>query len=183
MTFADTLRPRRGLAWSGATRLACMDRVNPEDVPPELLEGMRQYLDFEGIEQGRLVRVIAIGQTVEASDVRVDLIAMEVRETGAFLYWRALAGQDRWLGDIQLAIADDLGTVYRTMTKESGGGGREFSGQIAVIPAPPSSTQVQIAVRGFKAFLDHYPPGPRTPVTGHWDFGFRSDNADASPPP
>jgi hypothetical protein len=146
-----------------------MNHVPPDNVPPELWERFRHAERFEDLERGRLVSVVAIGQTVEDQDVRVELIALEVREAGAVLYWRAYPTEDRWLGDIRLDITDARGTEFLTLPMGGGGGGGQWSGTVGIVPAPPDPIGVKLTVRGFDSYMD-YPPLPRTQIEGTWRF-------------
>jgi hypothetical protein len=82
------------------------------------------------------MRVIAVGQSVSANDFAVDLIAIEVRESGAVLYWRALADHDAPMLMAEVSISDDKGTSYKVLPSEGGGGTREWHGQTSTFGVP-----------------------------------------------
>jgi hypothetical protein len=151
-----------------------------DELPPEVRDRLRDLVPQFELDAGRLQRVIPIGQVVEASEVRVELIAMEVREAGAYVYWKAVSTEERLLGAIQAEVSDDRGTVYTTHTGEYGGGGSVWKGQFIVKPAPPLETRsLRIAISGFAEFATTpFPPTLQAPVKGVWDFEFE-DNQDA----
>jgi hypothetical protein len=153
-----------------------MDLVDPESLPPEILAKLREHLPPTDPERSRLVRVIPIGQVAEVSDVRVELIAMEVRETGALVYWKAFPAQDRLLGEIDLGVSDALGTAYAAYGMAAAGNGHVWKGEAIVIPAPPPEARtIRVRVRGFRGFMaSPFEPIVQTPVEGEWDFEIRA---------
>lgn len=149
-----------------------MDLVNPDDLPPEILERLRQFIPPTDPEQGSLVRVVPIGEAADVSGVRVELIALEVRETGGFLYWKAFPAKERFLGEIDLHVSDERGTVYTTYGMDAGGNGHVWKGAAIVVPAPPADARVlRFRVRGFRGFMaSPFQDLPQTPVEGDWTF-------------
>ncbi len=81
-----------------------------------------------------LEQVVGIGQVAEASDVLVEMISLEIREAGAMLHWRARTTEEGFLGDADVAISDDIGTVYYVLPASSTGSGLASSGEMIVTP-------------------------------------------------
>lgn len=146
--------------------------ILPEGMPPEEWAKLLDAMPAIGIPASPLVRVIAVGQSVEANDVVVDLLAVEVREVGAVLHWRALAGHDAPMLMAEVSISDDKGTSYKVLPAEGGGGAREWQGQTSMVPSPPPDATLNIVLESFG------PPGfspmpgyiPMDPVRGPWRF-------------
>ena len=127
------------------------DPMSAEDA--ELIE-LAEY--FVNVHTSRLVRVVAIGKQVEADGIRVELIALEVREAGAVLYWRAFAAVDGILGLAVIEVSDDLGGEYRVFLGGGGGGERAWNGETNVVPAPMTGASIlRVNVTGFEGL----PPG------------------------
>jgi len=123
----------------------------------ELLE-LAEYLI--NVHLSPLVRVVAIGQQVEADGIRVELIALEVREAGAVLYWRAFATDDRILGLAVIEVSDDIGGEYRVFLGGGGGGERAWNGETNVVPAPTTgASMLRVQVTGFEGFPPSGFPG------------------------
>jgi hypothetical protein len=143
------------------------DPMSPEEAKLIELAG-----NFVEVHLSPLVRVVAIGQQVEADGVRVELIALEVREAGAVLYWRAFATKDRILGLAVIEVSDDLGGEYRVFLGGGGGGERAWSGETNVVPAPTAGASIlRVKVTGFEGFPPGF-PGTAQVVTneGPWVF-------------
>lgn len=154
-----------------------VDFLDPNDMPPEAwerLQGIRAHID---VATSRLTRVIGIGQQVDVDGVRVELIALEVREVGALLYWKAYPAVRRMLGEINVTVSDDRGTEYTTLPAGGGGGDQQVQGELSVIPAPPPDARIRVQVRGFGAFGAPFPMPIQTPVEGNWEFEFGEDDA------
>ena len=164
--------PSRLAAWGP------MDAVPIEDVPEWVRERAEQIDDaMSSVEIGleRLRRVIAIGQSAEASSIIAELIVLEVRESGAVLLWRTTSEDERLIGPPQLTISDDIGTAYTVFPMGWGGSGRESRGEILVTPAPPDAARtLVIEVRSFEdaGWMTAPFPGPLPPevVVGPWRF-------------
>jgi hypothetical protein len=133
----------------------------PDSIPPEAWQRLLEDMPWLAIPTGPLVKVLAVGQTTEVKGVRVELLAVEVRETGAVLHWRARAGQDLALVMPDVAIRDDKSTDYRVAPSEGGGGGRDWHGQTMFMPSPPPSSTVLVEVRSFG------PPPGMPPMPGY----------------
>ena len=110
-----------------------------------------------------LVGVVGVGQSVAASSVIVELIAIEIRELGAILSWRARSAEDRLTFGAQVSMTDQFDTVYRLADTRGGGGGGRWDGETVVMPRPPGGARLHVAV----ASLGPSPDGPPPPP--HWD--------------
>src|SRR5664279_766917 len=73
------------------------------------LELSRWYV---AIGASPLRRVVGIGQVAADAGVSVELIALEIREAGCVLYWKAHTDAERPLGDPQFVVSDDAKTQY-----------------------------------------------------------------------
>jgi len=97
-----------------------------------------------------LRRVVGLGQVATEAGVTVELIALEIRDAGAILYWRARPDLERPLGEPQLAVRDDAGTDYVVRSIGGTGNERETKGEILITPAPPGKATLRLEVTGFK---------------------------------
>ena len=89
----------------------------PVDEANRTLELSRWYVD---IGASPLRRVVGIGQVAVDAGVSVELIALEIREAGCVLYWRAHPDQERPLGEPQFVMSDDARTEYRVQARQAG---------------------------------------------------------------
>jgi hypothetical protein len=155
-----------------------MNAVPMNELPAWVSERADQIEEaMSNVEVGleRLDRVISIGQVVESSTIVVELIVMEVRETGAVLLWRTRSEDERLLGSPQMTIADDIGTAYAVFPMGWSGGGRESRGETVVTPRPPDTAgRLVIEVRSFEdadwmvaPWADQFSTGA---VLGPWRF-------------
>jgi hypothetical protein len=143
-----------------------------EGVPPEEMARLLEMVPQLAIPPSRLVGVVAVAQVSEAAGVTVEVLAIEVREAGALITWRARA--DRSVGILipRVSITDDQNTDYRTFGDSGGGDGRSWSGEIALIPSPPRGVTLQIEIESLGANERMGMPGwmPNEPVSGPWRF-------------
>jgi hypothetical protein len=151
------------------------DSGSPED-EARLMDGMPWY----AIPRSPLLRVTSVGQTVEAAGVAVELLAVEVRESGAILHWRARADHDLLVQVASVSVVDDLGTAY--LVDQGGGEGnpRSWQGQTLLRPAPPAHARLTIVVESFgqnpRATMFGDPP--REPSNGPWRFEVEQPSGD-----
>jgi hypothetical protein len=127
---------------------------------------------IRAIPQSALVQVVGIGRTVVAAELTVDLIAMEIREQGAVIYWRARSTREGLLLSADVSISDDLGTAYHVIQGGGGGDSHAWEGQTLVLPSPPAAAHLTITLKSFGP-SDHMPPLPHLPaerVPGPWRF-------------
>jgi len=143
-----------------------------DGVPPEELARLLERVPQLAIAPSRLVGVVAIAQVAEASGVTVEMLAIEVREAGALITWRARADRNVGILIPRLSITDDQNTEYRAFGESGCGDERSWSGEIAVIPPPPSGVTLQIEIETLGANERMHMLGrtPNEPVVGPWHF-------------
>ena len=143
-----------------------------EGVPPEELARLLEMVPQLAIPPSQLVGVVAVAHLAEASGVTVEMLAIGVREAGALITWRARA--DRRVGILipRVSITDDQLTEYRAFGDRGGGDERSWSGEIALIPAPPPGVTLHIEIETLGANERMPMPGwtPNGPVSGPWRF-------------
>jgi len=141
----------------------------PVDEANRALEISRWYVD---IGASPLRRVIGIGQVARDAGVSVELIALEIREAGCVLYWKAYPDPERQLGEPQFSVSDDARTDYGVRPAGWTGNGREMKGEILLVPAPPNeATTMRIDLSGFAA-RRLTPSMGSEDVRGTWHFEF-----------
>jgi hypothetical protein len=112
-----------------------------EEPPTSTPSEFDRFLD---IQNGAAGKVIALEISNVQSQRRVDLVAIEMRESGAILTFRASG--DRQVLDEMLwltwtcEVADDLSTAYRTLSVGEGQS-ELWRGEVFVHPAPPKLAQ------------------------------------------
>lgn len=155
------------VSWSGAGSSAR---------PPghEVIERYhRDWMRVAAVDASELRRVIAVGRSVQAADVRAELVAVEIREDGGVAgivtHTRPPVGQTGHF--VEVTVTDDRGTEYAAAGQGSGGGGTGASRyDIRFSPTPPSDASVlTLRVASFTAPF----PGPVERLTGPWEFEIR----------
>jgi hypothetical protein len=127
---------------------------------------------IRAIPQSALAQVVGIGRTVVAAELTVDLLAMEIREQGAVIYWRARSAREGLLLSADVSITDDLGTAYHVIQGGGGGDSHAWEGQTLVVPSPPAAAHITITLKSFGP-SDHMPLPPHMPTErtpGPWTF-------------
>jgi hypothetical protein len=135
-------------------------------------------LQHDRIQRSPLVRAVAIGQAVEHDSLVLELIALEVREAGAVLYWRANPVGDHVLGGPDFVVTDDTGTVYTILLPTWAVSEGMAKGNTDLVPGPPADARtMRIDVRKIGGLGISVPPGlvHDEPVEWHWTFEFRLD--------
>lgn len=105
-----------------------------------------------------LDRVIAVGQTIEAVDVAVELTALEIRQAGAIAFWRARPAQELALLDADVRVSSRNGNDYESTPAGHEGSALHWSGQSVFMPAPPVGTRLVIEILSFGPPIDHEVP-------------------------
>lgn len=144
---------------------------------PELLA---DWETLRAIPQSPLLQVVGIGRTVEAAEVTVDLLAVEVRQRGAVIYWRARSAREAILLAADVAVTDERGTTYHVIQGGGSGSAQAWEGQTHVIPAPPVGARLTITLTSFGP-SDHLPPPLHVPtdrVVGPWSFEVEVPSVD-----
>ena len=120
-----------------------------------------------------LQHVVAIGQQVEDAGNTAELIALEIREAGCFLYWVAHAGTSG-LGLPEFTVEDDACTAYRVGALGSSASGHDWRGHAVIAPRPPDAAHVmRVEIQGFGT--RRRPSHAAGEVRGSWRFEFRLD--------
>jgi hypothetical protein len=123
-----------------------------------------------GVDSGTLHRVIALGNAVTAAGVKLELIALEVRDDGCVAtivaHTRPPTGPVGHF--VVLKVSDDVGTEYFASGGSSGSSGSEASRhEIRFAPAPsPNAGTLTIRI---ETFINPF-PGPSTELRGPWEF-------------
>src|SRR5450759_746796 len=126
---------------------------------------------YSDIGASPLRRVVGIGQVARDAGVLVELIALEIREAGCVLYWKAHPDQERPLGEPQFAVNDDARTDYSVRPAGWTDSGRQIKGEALVVPGPPEeATTMRVELTGFAA--PRFPPMGSEDVRGTWHFEF-----------
>lgn len=132
---------------------------------PEIFRDIERV---QRVDHGALVRVIPGDDVVDAGGVSVELIALEIRSTGAVAHLAAAteppAGS---LGSFaRVAVEDELGTTYFAAAMGSNGSPDRMRFEVRLAPAPPTAaTTLRIRI---DEFLD---PFPMRSLTPWWDRG------------
>jgi hypothetical protein len=145
-------------------------RFLPEGVPPEEWAKFLEAMPLMEVPASPLIRVIGVGQSVDTNGITVELLAIEIREAGAVIHWRARAASDLPMLMAEVSVSDDLGTAYSVMPAESGSGDRHWQGQTYFAPGPPPGARLSITLDGFGPFLPMPGYTPKEPVRGPWRF-------------
>ena len=157
----------------------------PGDMSPQdrdkFSDRWNTYLELSG---SPLVRVVGLGRQAEGAGLRVELIALEIREVGAILYWKAYSSAEQMLGNPVIEVSDEVGGEYAVFSGSAGGGGYEWKGETNITPAPqPHAGTLRVTVHWFEAFGHDIPEfakqvadlarfGKPSPVEGPWVFEF-----------
>ena len=178
--FGEDQNPiRRGLRLF-RTRL---DRQGRSDWRPSP-EVLADWEAVRAIPQSPLVQVVGIGRTVVAAEIAVDLLAIEVREQGAVIYWRARSAREGLLLSADVSIADDRDTAYHVIRGGGGGDSNAWEGQTLMVPLPPAGARMTITLTSFGP-SNHMPLPPHVPaerVSGPWPFQVEMPPRDIQQP-
>lgn len=173
---------RRGyhIRWDGPAA-APLRRQGEQPHPAEMARLFRHAELIRPVSGSPLRRVVGVGATAATDDLAVELIAVELRESGGRCYvrFRSPRGALAVLGEPDLAVADDLGTGYEIglagMSSSSEGGDATF----VFAPRPPDAARsLAVSVERFhERDLQRGPgrPGPRGDVVGPWRFAVGID--------
>lgn len=158
---------------SGGWSFSVLDRAASPGVEPEREFFERYGRDFmrvAGVVTGGLRRVIAIGQSVEAGGIRLELLALELRDDGGLAllaaHSRPPVGQ---AGSFAVAhVRDDAGTEYVAAGQATGSSTPGTTRhEILFAPTPPAATRVLTLT--IERFSDPF-PGTTTTIEGPWSF-------------
>lgn len=146
--------------------LVAQDQLAHESIARMSRDAMR----VAGVDAGDLHKVIALGDAVTSAGIKVELIAIEVRDDGGVAtlvtHTRPPIGP---VGHFAVVtVVDDLATEYVASGGGSGSSGPAASRhELRFAPAPPPGTR-RLTVR-IDQFVDPF-PGPSTEHRGPWEF-------------
>jgi hypothetical protein len=128
------------------------------------------WMRVAGVDASALRRVIAVGASVDAAGVRVDLVAVELREDGGVATFvsqtRPPTGPVGHF--VVVSVSDDAGTAYVGSGQTSGGSGTGTNRHdVRFAPAPPAQA-AGLTIR-IDSFVAPY-PGPAIRLDGPWEF-------------
>lgn len=130
----------------------------------------RDVMRVAGVDAGVLRKVLAVGDAVEARGVRIELVAIEIREDGGVAtlvaHTRPPVGAVGHF--VQVAVSDDASTEYVASGEGMGGSGAGAS-RHAIRFAPAPSEIIRTLTITIDAFVDPF-PGPTTELRGPWEF-------------
>ncbi len=156
---------------SGGATYWMSDSGSPKQSDQALLQRHhRESMRVAGVDAGTLQRVIPVAGAIEARGVRMELVAVELREDGGIVtlvtHTRPPIGM---LGHfVEATVSDDVGTTYAASGQGSGGsnvGTARY--ELRFAPAPPASAGVlMVRIISFAS-----PFGMEAPqVDGPWEF-------------
>lgn len=151
-----------GMAWSS-------DRPTAVLTADELLAEMHDLGEISGVDLGAIRSVMPVLVTTEAGGLSVQLVTIERHEAGLAITFgvRAHTGAFPPASMARVALADDIGTVYRASAQGQGGSAGQMRYQVTAIPAVPSAvTRLDVRI---ERFLDPF-PGGRHAAVGPWGF-------------
>jgi hypothetical protein len=151
-----------GMAWSS-------DRPTAELMTDELMTEMRDLGEISGVDLGTIRSVIPVLATTEAGGLTVQLVTIEQHEAGLAMTVdvHARPGALPPASMARVALADDVGTVYRASAQGQGGSPGQMRYQVTAIPTPPpAATRLDVRI---ERFLDPF-PGSRQAAIGPWGF-------------
>ena len=154
-----------GMAWSS-------DRATAELTADELLAEMRDLSEISGVDLGTIRSVMPVLVTTDAGGLSVQLVTIERHEAGLAITFgvRAQPGTLPPASMARVALADDVGTVYRASAQGQGGSAGQMRYQVTAIAAvPPAVTRLDVRI---ERFLDPF-PGGRHAAVGPWGFSVR----------
>lgn len=111
---------------------------------------------MQELERSRLVRVIGVGLTVEAAEISVEFLAVEVREVGGVVTVRASgapvmhSSRAARPASPNLSVSDDVGTRYIVVPGGGGGGEGSMQYDMRFMPSPPAAaTRLTLSINDF----------------------------------
>lgn len=133
----------------------------------------RDSMRVAGIDAGELRRVIAVGASVEAGGVRLELIAIELREDGGLA--TVVARTRPPIGPaghfLEVLVSDDAETAYVAAGQGTGGSDPTTTRhEVRFAPAPPPTAM--LLKLSIDRLVDPFPRGG-TPIEGPWAFEIR----------
>jgi hypothetical protein len=161
-----------GMAWSSDRPMAAL-------MPDEVITEMRDLSEISAVDLGMIRSVMPVLATTEAGGLSVQLLTIEQHEAGLAMTVEVHTqpGALPPASMARVAVADDIGTVYRASAQGQGGSPGQVRYQVTAIPtAPPAATRLDVRI---ERFLDPFPGGRRA-VVGPWGFSVPLPPTDPS---
>lgn len=161
---------------AGGSASFSMYRAGPSSTEPDhaMLERHgRDFMRVVGIDAGDLRQVIAVGASVEAGGVRLELISVELRTDGGLAtlvaHTRPPIGPAGHFVEVQ--VSDDAHTAY-VAAGQANGGPTPTTTRHEVRFAPASPPTAEVLTLRVARFIDPFPSGA-LPIEGPWTFEVR----------
>ena len=166
---AAALAAAATLAWLRFRGRSGWQRLSDWRPSPNVLA---DWETVRAIPRSPLVRVVGVGRTATAADLTVDLLALEVREAGVVIYWRARSTREVILLSADVSIADDRATAYHVIPGGGSGNPEAWEGQSFFLPVPPAGVRLAITLTSFGPSPDRPLPAnvPTDRIFGPWQF-------------
>lgn len=115
---------------------------------------------MEDFERSVLTRVIGVGATRRAEDVDVELLAVELRDSGGAISLRA-SGRlpvprpgEIGMPSPDVSLGDDVGTRYTVVPAGGSGGQYAYAYEFRFAPAPPpAATVLNVGISRFSPWM------------------------------
>jgi Clp amino terminal domain, pathogenicity island component len=144
--------------------------LDPVPGPLPVEEARSAYelsIAYSDVATGPLRHVVGIGMAAADAGVVLELIALEIRDAGSILYWKARADPERPLGQPRLTVRDTAGADYVARPAGASSTEREAKGEILITPAPPQAAVLIVEVT---AFEERRFPWQAAERPGSWQF-------------
>ena len=139
-----------------------------EEPPMGTLDFFRDIEQVQRVDHGALVRVVPGGAVAVGAGATVELIALEIRTSGAVAHLAAAADPPNGrLGSFaRVDVDDDLGTTYVAAASVGNGSPDRTRFEVRLAPAPPAAaTSLRIQV---DEFVDPFPLRSQAALLGPW---------------
>jgi len=161
-------RARAGqVAWDTSSGTSSFQAFS-ETADSGLPDPMRAMERVQRVDHGPLVRVVAGGAAAEAQAIHVELIAVEIRSTGAIAHVTAGVAPPAMMtaSFARVVVEDDRGTAYEAAGFGGNGSMDRMRYEVRFAPAPPpAATELRVRI---DAFTDPFPVPGRATVRGPW---------------
>jgi len=144
--------------------------LDPVPGPLPVEEARRAYelsVAYSDVAAGPLRHVVGIGMAATDAGVVLELIALEIRDAGSILYWKARPDPERPLSQPRLTVRDTAGADYVARPAGASSTEREAKGEILITPAPPEAAVLIVEVT---AFEERRFPWQAAEWPGFWQF-------------
>ena len=158
------LRFRGGQSSMAFTSLSPSHQASSFEMP----DVFRDMDRVQRVDHGALIRVIPGGAADDVAGVRLELIALEIRSSGAVAHLAATSEPPAGTPGsfARVTIEDDLATAYVAAAMGSSGSAERMRFEVKFAPAPPAGAAT-LRVR-IDEFLDPFPNHSRAPLLGPW---------------